>query len=188
VVIFPIAWFGSRLRKVSRSSQDRVADIGAMTAEVLGAIRIVQAFGQEGRERALSGAVERTFDTARRRIMIRAVMTAVVIFLVMGGITALMWQGAGRGQWLAHRRHHRRIRADRRDRRGVVRGADRSLWRSAARRGRGRAPQRTAARTARHRAPGAAHRPAQPAARRAGVPERGLPLSQPPGPRWPISR
>jgi hypothetical protein len=38
--------------------------------------------------------VERTFDTARRRIMIRAVMTAVVIFLVMGGITALMWQGA----------------------------------------------------------------------------------------------
>jgi ATP-binding cassette subfamily B protein len=48
VVIFPIAWFGSRLRKVSRSSQDRVADIGAMTAEVLGAIRIVQSFGQEG--------------------------------------------------------------------------------------------------------------------------------------------
>jgi ATP-binding cassette subfamily B protein len=94
VVIFPIAWFGSRLRKVSRSSQDRVADIGAMTAEVLGAIRIVQSFGQEGRERArFSGAVERTFDTARRRIMIRAVMTAVVIFLVMGGITALMWQG-----------------------------------------------------------------------------------------------
>jgi ABC-type multidrug transport system, ATPase and permease components len=95
VVIFPIAWFGSRLRKVSRSSQDRVADIGAMTAEVLGAIRIVQSFGQEGRERArFSAAVERTFDTARRRIMIRAIMTAVVIFLVMGGITALMWQGA----------------------------------------------------------------------------------------------
>jgi len=95
VVIFPIAWFGSRLRKVSRSSQDRVADIGAMTAEVLGAIRIVQSFGQEGRERArFAGAVERTFDTARRRILIRAVMTAVVIFLVMGGITALMWQGA----------------------------------------------------------------------------------------------
>lgn len=95
VVIFPIAWFGSRLRKVSRSSQDRVADIGATVAEVLGAIRIVQAFGQEDRERArFAATVERTFDTARRRILIRAVMTAVVIFLVMGGITAIMWQGA----------------------------------------------------------------------------------------------
>jgi len=95
VIIFPIAWFGSRLRKVSRTSQDRVADIGANVAEVLGAIRIVQAFGQETRERSrFAAAVERTFDTARRRILIRSLMTAVVIFLVMGGITALMWEGA----------------------------------------------------------------------------------------------
>jgi ATP-binding cassette subfamily B protein len=94
-IIAPVAFFGSRLRKVSRSSQDRVADIGAITAEALGAIRIVQAFGQENRERQrFADAVERTFDTARRRITIRAVMTAIVIFLVMGGITGLMWQGA----------------------------------------------------------------------------------------------
>jgi len=95
LVILPIAWFGRRLRNVSRTSQDRVADIGARTAEVLGAMRIVQAFNQEDHEREVfSGVVESTFATARRRILIRSLMTSVVIFLVMGGMVMLMWEGA----------------------------------------------------------------------------------------------
>ncbi|MCW1382025.1 ABC transporter transmembrane domain-containing protein [Novosphingobium sp. KCTC 2891] len=95
VVIGPIMFFGTRLRKASRSSQDRVADIGVMVSEVLGAMKVVQAFGQERREaERFGGAVERTFETAQRRIRIRAVMTAIVIFLIFGGITALMWEGA----------------------------------------------------------------------------------------------
>ena len=95
LVILPITWFGRRLRNVSRTSQDRVADIGARTAEVLGAMRVVQAFNQEEHERsAFSRVVEQTFATAKRRILIRAVMTAVVILLVFGGITMLMWEGA----------------------------------------------------------------------------------------------
>ncbi|MFM5952922.1 MAG: ABC transporter transmembrane domain-containing protein [Novosphingobium sp.] len=95
LVILPITWFGSRLRNVSRTSQDRVADIGARTAEVLGAMRVVQAFNQEEHERSVfSGIVESTFATARRRITIRAAMTSVVILLVMGGIVMLMWEGA----------------------------------------------------------------------------------------------
>ena len=95
VVILPIATFGRRLRAISRSSQDRVADIGALTAEVLGGLRIVQAFNQERRElERFSGAVERTFATARRRIRIRAIMTAVIMFLIFGSITAIMWRGA----------------------------------------------------------------------------------------------
>ncbi|MET1755272.1 ABC transporter transmembrane domain-containing protein [Novosphingobium sp. RD2P27] len=95
VVILPIAFFGRRLRVVSRTSQDRVADIGALVSEVLGALRIVQAFNQEGREAGRFGtAVERTFDTAKRRIMIRAIMTAVIMFLIFGSITLLMWRGA----------------------------------------------------------------------------------------------
>lgn len=95
LVILPITWFGRRLRNVSRTSQDRVADIGARTAEVLGAMRVVQAFNQEEHERsAFSRLVEQTFATAKRRILIRAVMTAVVILLVFGGITMLMWEGA----------------------------------------------------------------------------------------------
>nr|WP_246381434.1 ABC transporter transmembrane domain-containing protein [Novosphingobium chloroacetimidivorans] len=95
VVILPIAFFGRKLRTVSRTSQDRVADIGALVAEVLGALRVVQAFNQEKREAGRFGAaVERTFEVAKRRIMIRAVMTAVIMFLIFGSITLLMWRGA----------------------------------------------------------------------------------------------
>ncbi|WP_421839640.1 ABC transporter transmembrane domain-containing protein [Novosphingobium sp.] len=95
VVVGPIVFFGSRLRKASRSSQDRVADIGVQISEVLGAMKVVQAFGQEEREAGRFGeAVERTFSAAKRRIMIRSIMTAIVIVLVFGGIATLMWQGA----------------------------------------------------------------------------------------------
>jgi ATP-binding cassette, subfamily B, bacterial len=95
LVVVPIAVFGRRLRNVSRSSQDRVADIGAMVTEVLGAMKIVQAFNQEAREQArFREAVERTFATARRRILIRAAMTAIIILIVFGAIVMLMWRGA----------------------------------------------------------------------------------------------
>ncbi|QGN54719.1 ABC transporter transmembrane domain-containing protein [Novosphingobium sp. Gsoil 351] len=95
LVITPIIYFGRRLRTVSRTSQDRVADVGSMVSEVLAAMKIVQSFNQEKREQErFAGAVERTFEVARRRIMIRAAMTAIVIFLIFGSITVLMWQGA----------------------------------------------------------------------------------------------
>ncbi|MDP3673895.1 MAG: ABC transporter transmembrane domain-containing protein [Novosphingobium sp.] len=95
LVITPIVYFGRRLRTVSRTSQDRVADIGSMVSEVLAAMKIVQSFNQEKREQErFAAAVERTFEVAKRRIMIRAAMTAIVITLVFGSITVLMWQGA----------------------------------------------------------------------------------------------
>jgi ATP-binding cassette, subfamily B, bacterial len=95
IVILPIVLIGRRLQKVSRTSQDRVADIGALVSESLGALKIVQAFGQETREHdRFSGAVEATFATAKRRIILRAVMTAIVITLIFGGITLLMQTGA----------------------------------------------------------------------------------------------
>ena len=95
LIVLPIAYFGRKVRAVSRTSQDRVADVGAMVSEVLGAMRIVQAFNQEGREAERFGVVvERTFATARTRILIRSAMTSIVILLALGGITALMWQGA----------------------------------------------------------------------------------------------
>ena len=95
LVIVPIAIFGSRLRSISRTSQDRVADVGAMVTEVLSAMKIVQAFNQERREHSRFGdAVEKTFSVARRRILIRAVMTALLITLIFGGIVVLLWRGA----------------------------------------------------------------------------------------------
>ena len=95
LVIVPIAIFGRRVRNVSRESQDRVADVGAMVSEVLGAMKIVQGFNQERRELdRFAASVESTFETARKRIVLRASMTAVVIAALFGSITLLIWRGA----------------------------------------------------------------------------------------------
>ncbi|MBA4768119.1 MAG: ABC transporter, partial [Porphyrobacter sp.] len=95
LIIIPIVFFGRKIRAVSRSSQDRIADVGAYVTEVLSAMKIVQSFGQEGRENErFASVVESTFDTARRRILLRAAMTTVVILLVFGGVVLVMWRGA----------------------------------------------------------------------------------------------
>jgi ATP-binding cassette, subfamily B, bacterial len=94
-VIGPITLLGRKVRAISTRSQDRIADVGAVTSEVLGAMKIVQAFGQENRETGRFGtAVERVFATAKRRIIVRAIMTAIAIFLLFGAITMIIWQGA----------------------------------------------------------------------------------------------
>jgi ATP-binding cassette, subfamily B, bacterial len=94
-IVLPILLLGRRVRTVSRSSQDRVADVGAMIDEVLGAMKIVQAFGQQSREaKRFSSAVETVFDTAKARIRLRAIMTAIIIGLLFCAITGVIWQGA----------------------------------------------------------------------------------------------
>ena len=95
VIVLPIVFIGRQLRKLSRASQDRVADVGAMVDEVLGAMKVVQAFGQEKREKErFTGAVETAFGTAKRRITMRAGLVAIVIMLIFSSITLVMWQGA----------------------------------------------------------------------------------------------
>ena len=95
LVVLPIAVLGRRVRAISVRSQDRIADVGTVTSEVLGAMKIVQAFNQQGREASrFADAVDRVFATAKRRILIRAIMTAIVIFLIFGAITMVIWQGA----------------------------------------------------------------------------------------------
>jgi ATP-binding cassette subfamily B protein len=95
LVIGPMLFIGRKLREMSSKSQDRIADVGVIVVEVLGAMKIVQAFGQESRESTrFSDAVERAFGTARRRIVIRAVLTAIMIFMMFAAITSVMWQGA----------------------------------------------------------------------------------------------
>jgi ATP-binding cassette, subfamily B, bacterial len=95
LVVAPIVFLGRQVRQVSTRSQDRIADVGAVTSEVLGAMKIVQAFNQQRRETTrFTDAVERVFATARRRILLRALMTAIVIFLLFGAITWIIWQGA----------------------------------------------------------------------------------------------
>jgi len=95
LVVLPIVWLGGRVRNLSRTSQDRVAEVGAVVSETLGAMRIVQAFGQEERESSRFGeAVARTFAAARRRIALRAFMTAAVMGLLFAAITLIMWDAA----------------------------------------------------------------------------------------------
>ncbi len=94
-VILPIVFLGRRVRNLSRTSQDRIAGVGTIIAEVLGAIKVVQAFTQEVRESArFADAVEATFAAAKRRIRVRSAMTALVIFLIFGAITLVLWEGA----------------------------------------------------------------------------------------------
>ena len=94
LVVLPIVWFGRRLRNISRTSQDRVADIGSTVAETLGAMKVVQAFNQEAREqRRFADSVELNFATAKRRIVLRAVITALAIMAIFGAIVLLVWQG-----------------------------------------------------------------------------------------------
>ena len=94
VVVLPIVFLGRRLEKASRKSQDNVASVGTIISEALGAIKIVQAFGQESREGLrFADAVEGTFNAAKKRIRLRAFLTALVMALIFGGITLLVWEG-----------------------------------------------------------------------------------------------
>ncbi|HZP89192.1 MAG TPA: ABC transporter transmembrane domain-containing protein [Burkholderiales bacterium] len=93
-VIVPIAMFGRRVRRLSRSSQDRIADIGAYLDETLHEIRTVQAYGHEAADRGRFGQhLDAAFEAARRRIAQRAGLIAAVIFLVFGGVGVILWTG-----------------------------------------------------------------------------------------------
>ncbi len=95
LVIIPIVFMGRKVRNLSKTSQDKVADVGSMVSEVLRGIKVVQAFGAEDREaRRFSDAAEGAFAAARRRIRVRAGMTAIVITLAFGAITLVLWEGA----------------------------------------------------------------------------------------------
>ncbi len=95
VIVLTLVTLGRRVRKLSRASQDRLAEVGSVTTEVLGAMKIVQGFGQEGREAArFDATVAGGFVTARQRILLRAVMTAIAFALVFGSITGVLWLGA----------------------------------------------------------------------------------------------
>ncbi|RYE95774.1 MAG: ATP-binding cassette domain-containing protein, partial [Oxalobacteraceae bacterium] len=94
-VILPIVLFGRRVRKLSRESQDRIADASALAGEMLNAVSIVQAYTHEVLEaRRFGRSVEDAFQTALRRIRARSMLTLVAILLVFGAIVFVLWLGA----------------------------------------------------------------------------------------------
>jgi ATP-binding cassette, subfamily B, bacterial len=95
LVVVPIVLFGRRVRKLSRDSQDRIADASAIAGEILNAMPTVQAFTHEKIEaRRFGASVEGAFATAMRRIRARAVLTMLAIALVFGAIVFVLWLGA----------------------------------------------------------------------------------------------
>ncbi|CAM3679113.1 ABC transporter transmembrane domain-containing protein [Parendozoicomonas haliclonae] len=94
VVIFPLLFFGRKVRKLSRDSQDKVADVGAWAGESLLHIRIVQAFnGEPHVTERFNGSVESAFQVALRRIRQRAVLIALVMLLVLGAVGGMLYIG-----------------------------------------------------------------------------------------------
>ena len=93
-VVLPAMLIGRRVRRLSRASQDRVADASAMAGETLGAIAIVQAFGQEVREAdRFAQATQRAFATAIRRTQVRAALTAFVIVAIFAALVGGLYLG-----------------------------------------------------------------------------------------------
>ena len=94
-VIIPIIVFGRKVRRLSRITQDKVADIGGMADETISGIRTVQAYVHEDIDRTtFSGKVEAAFGAAIRQVRARAWLTLAVILLVFGAIDAALWVGA----------------------------------------------------------------------------------------------
>ena len=95
LIILPVMAFGRRIQRLSRSSQDSLANASARASESLRAIETVQAFTREPEERAnFAGAVEQTYGVALRRIRVRASMTAIIFSFILAGLIAVLWFGA----------------------------------------------------------------------------------------------
>ena len=94
LVVLPSLYFGRRVRKLSRASQDRVADSSAIAAEVLNAIPVVQSYGQERREaQRFDAATEAAFETARKRTRVRAMLVGFIITATFGALLWGLYQG-----------------------------------------------------------------------------------------------
>jgi ATP-binding cassette subfamily B protein len=94
-VLLPMLIFGRRVRRLSRDSQDRVADTSGLAGETLNAIQTVQAFTLEDLHgRRYDTAVEESFDTAIKRTRVRAWLIAAAIMMTFGAVTLVLWLGA----------------------------------------------------------------------------------------------
>ena len=95
LIIFPMVLYGRRVRKLSRLSQDRVADIGTYAGEIVQNIKVVQSFTREKEEtKAFGQEVEKAFDVAKKRILQRSILIVVAMILVFTGLSSMIWVGA----------------------------------------------------------------------------------------------
>jgi ATP-binding cassette subfamily B protein len=94
LILLPILIFGRRVRALARKSQDSIADVGSYAGEVIQQIKTVQSYTQETHEsRAFGVEVDRAFKVAQNRIRQRATLMAMVILLVFGALSGMLWVG-----------------------------------------------------------------------------------------------
>lgn len=94
LTVIPVVWFGRKVRRLSRSSQDRVAELGRYAGEVLQGIETVQASVHEAQDRLIYGqCVEDAFDAARQRITQRAFLTGFAMLVIFSAVGFILWQG-----------------------------------------------------------------------------------------------
>ncbi len=95
VVVLPVLVYGKRVRRLSRASQDRVADLGGIADESLNNIHIVQAYNLETLQSdKFSRFVETAFETARKRILLSSILSASMVLIAFGAIVCVLWIGA----------------------------------------------------------------------------------------------
>ncbi|MEM7077778.1 MAG: ABC transporter transmembrane domain-containing protein [Pseudomonadota bacterium] len=93
-VVAPILYFGRRVRVLSRTSQDRLADVGSYAGESLRHIKIVQSFDHQGQDiERFAARVDAAFAVAVQRIRQRAFLVAIVMVLVFGAVATMLWVG-----------------------------------------------------------------------------------------------
>ena len=94
LVVAPMIGLGRRLRRASRLAQDRLSDVAVQAEESVSAMRTVQAFARQGFVRArFDGSVDDSLQAALSRVRLRGLMSGIVIFMVFGGISAILWVG-----------------------------------------------------------------------------------------------
>jgi ATP-binding cassette, subfamily B, bacterial len=95
LIVIPLVAFGRWVRRLSRHAQDTLADASAYASELIGAIRVVQAYTGERLAKArFGGEVEQAFDAAVNSTRARAVLTAIIIFIVFTSVVAILWVGS----------------------------------------------------------------------------------------------
>ena len=94
VIILPILVYGKRVRRLSRQSQDSIADVGSYAGEAIEQIKTVQSYGRQNLEsHAFAIEVEQAYDIGRRRVKQRAILISGVILIVFSAIAGMLWVG-----------------------------------------------------------------------------------------------
>jgi ATP-binding cassette, subfamily B, bacterial len=95
VIVLPLVAFGRWVRRLSRNAQDTLADASAYASELVGAIRTVQAYtGERLADQRFGGEVEQAYEAARSSTQARAVLTAIIIFIVFTSVVLILWIGS----------------------------------------------------------------------------------------------